>query len=67
MSTKYIEPATGKESFTCPHCGVISLMHFHCISYVDKNVIEQAKKGNIKAKDIDMSKIEKMIEKPRTI
>ena len=39
MSTKYIEPATGKESFTCPHCGVISLMHFHCISYVDKKVI----------------------------
>lgn len=36
-------------------------------SDVDKSVIEQAKSGNIKAKDIDMSKIEKMIEKPRTI
>ena len=39
MGIKYIEPATGKNSFTCPHCGVISLMHFHCISYIDKNVI----------------------------
>lgn len=47
MSTKYIEPATGKKSFTCPHCGVISLMHFHCISYVDKNVIafQEGKNG----------------------
>ena len=39
MGIKYIEPATGKNSFTCPHCGAISLMHFHCISYIDKNVI----------------------------
>ena len=39
MGIKYIEPATGKNSFTCPHCGVISLMHFHCISYIDKKVI----------------------------
>lgn len=47
MSTKYIEPATGKKSFTCPHCGVISLMHFHCISYVDKNAIgfQEGKNG----------------------
>ena len=39
MGVKYIEPATDKKSFTCPHCGVVSLMHFHCISYIDKNVI----------------------------
>ena len=39
MGVKYIEPAIGKKSFTCPHCGAISLMHFHCISYIDKNVI----------------------------
>lgn len=39
MGVKYIEPAIGKKAFTCPHCGAISLMHFHCISYIDKNVI----------------------------
>ena len=39
MGVKYIEPATDKKSFTCPHCGVVSLMHFHCISYIDRNVI----------------------------
>lgn len=38
MGVKYIEPAIGKEAFTCPHCGAISLMQFHCISYIDKNV-----------------------------
>ena len=40
MGVKYIEPAIGKKAFTCPHCGVISLMHFHCINFFDKNVIE---------------------------
>lgn len=39
MSTKYIEPATDKKSFTCPHCGVVSLMHFHCISYIDRDLL----------------------------
>lgn len=40
MGVKYIEPATDKNSFTCPHCGVVSLMHFHCISYIDKDLLE---------------------------
>lgn len=40
MGVKYIEPATDKKSFTCPHCGVVSLMHFHCISYIDKDLLE---------------------------
>ena len=40
MGVKYIEPATDKKSFTCPHCGVVSLMHFHCISYIDKDLFE---------------------------
>lgn len=39
MGVKYIEPEIGKKAFTCPHCRAISLMHFHCISYFDKNVI----------------------------
>ena len=49
MSTKYIEPATDKKSFTCPHCGVVSLMHFHCISYIDKDLLgfhERKHEGN---------------------
>ncbi len=39
MGVKYIEPATDKKSFTCPHCGVVSLMHFHCISYIDRDFL----------------------------
>ena len=39
MGIKYIEPAAFKKSFTCPHCGAISLMHFHCISYIDRKMI----------------------------
>ena len=39
MEVKYIEPATDKKSFTCPHCGVVSLMHFHCISYIDRDLL----------------------------
>lgn len=39
MGVKYIEPATDKKSFTCPHCGVVSLMHFRCISYIDRDLL----------------------------
>lgn len=39
MSVNYIEPAADKRSFTCPHCGTISIMHFQCISYSGCNVI----------------------------
>lgn len=49
MTNKYIEPSWDKDSFTCPHCGAISLMHFHCISYIDKKVIgfyEEKHEGN---------------------
>lgn len=33
MANKYIAPDYMKESFTCPHCGTLSLMHYVCISY----------------------------------
>lgn len=33
MAKKYIAPDYMKESFTCPHCGTLSLMHYVCISY----------------------------------
>jgi hypothetical protein len=39
MGVKYEEPVAGKESFTCPHCGVKSLMHYSCINYLDKEVV----------------------------
>lgn len=34
MKDKQILPSKDKTSFTCPHCGSISLMHFKCVSYL---------------------------------
>lgn len=33
MAKNYIAPDYMKNSFTCPHCGTLSLMHYVCISY----------------------------------
>ena len=33
MATKYVEPDYGKNSFTCPHCGTLSLMHYSTVSF----------------------------------
>ena len=33
MASNYIAPDFKKNSFTCPHCGTLSLMHYHTISY----------------------------------
>ena len=33
MLSKYIHPDNLKESFTCPHCGTLSLMHYSVIEY----------------------------------
>ena len=33
MSKNYVEPDFNKKSFTCPHCGTLSLMRYTPISY----------------------------------
>lgn len=33
MANNHIAPDYMKESFTCPHCGTLSLMHYTCISF----------------------------------
>ena len=33
MKRNYVAPNYMKESFTCPHCGTLSLMHYTCISF----------------------------------
>lgn len=33
MAKNYVAPDNTKDSFTCPHCGTMSLMHYECISY----------------------------------
>ena len=33
MGSNYITPDFKKDSFTCPHCGTLSLMHYHSISF----------------------------------
>lgn len=35
MAKKYIEPNWDENSFTCPHCNTISLMHFKRVNYQD--------------------------------
>ncbi len=39
MANNHIAPDYMKESFTCPHCGTLSLMHYTCISYRGYEVI----------------------------
>ena len=38
MLKKYVSPDPNKESFTCPHCGTLSLMHYQKIEYNGYNV-----------------------------
>ncbi len=33
MKQNYISPDYGKASFTCPHCGTLSLMHYYTFSF----------------------------------
>lgn len=33
MQSKYIHPDYLKKSFTCPHCGTLSLMHYSVVDY----------------------------------
>ncbi len=35
MTNKYIEPSWDKDSFTCPHCNIVSLMDFKRVSYTN--------------------------------
>ena len=35
MQKNYVSPDYRKDSFTCPHCGTLSLMHYICVSYVN--------------------------------
>ena len=39
MSKKYIAPDLSKGSFTCPHCGTLSLMSYMYLGYDGHNVI----------------------------
>lgn len=39
MANNHIAPDYMKESFTCPHCGTLSLMHYTCINYRGYEVI----------------------------
>ena len=42
MAKNYIAPDYMKESFTCPHCGTLSLMHYVCISYHGHEALSMA-------------------------
>ncbi|MCR5036125.1 MAG: DUF4145 domain-containing protein [Bacteroidales bacterium] len=33
MAKNYVEPNYGKNSFSCPHCGTLSLMHYYTASF----------------------------------
>lgn len=44
MAKNYVAPDYQKDSFTCPHCGTMSLMHYECISYQGYQVLSVASK-----------------------
>lgn len=44
MAKNYVAPDYQKDSFTCPHCGTMSLMHYECISYHGYQVISVTSK-----------------------
>ena len=44
MAKNYVAPDYTKDSFTCPHCGTMSLMHYNCISYQDCQYLSVASK-----------------------
>lgn len=37
MQKNYVSPDYMKDSFTCPHCGTLSLMHYVCVNYANGN------------------------------
>ena len=39
MAKNYVAPDFKKDSFTCPHCGTLSLVHYHTISYQGCTVV----------------------------
>lgn len=39
MAKKYVEPDYSKASFTCPHCGTLSLMHYYTVCYQNCNIV----------------------------
>lgn len=39
MSKTYISPDRLKSSFTCPHCGTLSIMHYVCLSFTGTRLI----------------------------
>ncbi len=39
MAKNYIAPNYIENSFTCPHCGTLSLMHYHTVCYQKCNII----------------------------
>lgn len=44
MAKKYVEPDFSKVSFTCPHCGTLSLMNYYTLCYRNCSV-SQAQPG----------------------
>ena len=44
MAKNYVAPDYQKDSFTCPHCGTMSLMHYECISYQGYQVLSVTSK-----------------------
>jgi hypothetical protein len=44
MNKNYIAPDFSKESFTCPHCGTLSLMRYEYIGYDGSNAISMTPK-----------------------
>lgn len=39
MPKTYISPDRSKSSFTCPHCGTLSIMHYVCLSFAGVRLI----------------------------
>ncbi len=49
MAKNYVAPDYRKSSFTCPHCGTLSLMHYTCISFFEHKAIsmtENSRQGD---------------------
>lgn len=40
MAKKYVEPDYSKASFTCPHCGTLSLMNYYTLCYRNGRVLQ---------------------------
>lgn len=40
MVKKYVEPNFSRESFTCPHCGTLSLMSYYTLCYRNGGIFQ---------------------------